>query len=146
MGYRRILVPLDGSLLSENILPQVERFASAFQNEMTLLHVVPEEETPHETLTSSQKQARAGIVRYLQGVEDILKHLGGKVDWAIRSGDPAEEIAEFIRKNEIDLVIMPTHGKGEAYGNRIGSVTAGVLKRVSVPVVTVRAPEPVARL
>lgn len=146
MGYRRILVPLDGSLLSEYILPQVERFAAVFQNEMTLLHVVPVKEASDEDLTPSQKQARAGVVRYLQGVEDCLRNLGGKVDWAIRRGDPAEEIASFVRKNGIDLVIMSTHGEGEAYHKGIGSVTSQVLKLVTVPVVTARAPEPVARL
>ena len=145
-GYRRILVPLDGSLLSEYILPQVERFASAFQNEMTLLHVVSVKEADCQDLTPSQKQARAGIVRYLQGVEDCLRHWGGKVDWAIRCGNPADEIASFAQKNDIDLVIMSTHGKGEARHNGIGDLTSEVLKLVTVPVVTVRAPEPVARL
>ncbi len=146
MAYRRILVPLDGSLLSEYILPQVERFASAFQNEMTLLHVVPVNEANDIDLTPSQKQARAGVVRYLQGVEDSLRHLGGKIDWAIVCGDPAEEIASFARKNDIDLVIMSTHGKGEAHHKGIGSVMSEVLKLVTVPVVTVRAPDPVAGL
>ena len=146
MGYRHILVPLDGSLLSEYILPQVGRFASAFQTEMTLLHVVPAEEDSGQNLTPSQKQARARVVRYLQGVEDSLKQLGGKVEWTIRCGDPAEAIAAFARENDIDLVIMSTHGKGRAYHKGIGSVTSEVLKRVTVPVVTIRASEPVAGL
>jgi len=37
MSYERIVVPLDGSLLSEYVLPQVERMATAFQSELTLL-------------------------------------------------------------------------------------------------------------
>lgn len=146
MGYRRILVPLDGSLLSEYILPQVERFASAFPSEMTLLHVVPADGGNAENLTESRKLARAGVIRYLQGVESRLKQLGVNVEWAIRSGDPAEEITTFAEEKGPDLVIMSTHGRGEAYHKGVGSVTSEVLKRVTVPVVTVRVPEPVGRL
>ena len=146
MSYREILVPLDGSLLSEYILPQAERFACAFGSKLTLLHAVPSQEGECAGLTPSQKRARADIVRYLQTVEDTLKKRGLKVSWTIRCGDPAEEIAWYVQQHNIDMVIMATHGRGEAYHRDLGSVAAEALQRIQVPVVLLRVPEPVAKL
>ncbi|MCH7837953.1 MAG: universal stress protein [Chloroflexi bacterium] len=44
MSYAHIVVPLDGSLLSEYVLPQVEKMATAFNSDLTFLHIVPESE------------------------------------------------------------------------------------------------------
>ena len=146
MGYHQILVPLDGSLLSEYILPKVERFAAAFGSKLTLLHVVPAEEMEATSLTPSQKKARADIVRYLQGVEDSLARRGLKAQWTLRCGDPAEEIAWYVDRHEVDLVIMSTHGQGDARQRDVGSVAAETLKRINIPVVLLRVPEAIAKL
>ena len=146
MGYHQILVPLDGSLLSEYILPKVERFAAAFGSKLILLHVVSAEDMEATCLTPSQKKARADIVRYLQGVEDSLARRGLKAQWTLRCGDPAEEIAWYVDRHEVDLVIMSTHGKGDGRQHDVGSVAAETLKRINIPVVLVTVPEAVAKL
>ncbi len=146
MGYQRICVPLDGSLLAEYILPQVEKIASAFESEVTLLHVVPNDEVDCNTLTLSQKQTRANVVRYLQAMEDCLKKRGVKVRWSIRCGDPAEEIVWYVNEHHTNLVIMSTHGRGEAYQQVVGSVAAKVLEKVGIPIMLMKVPENMARL
>ena len=146
MGYRHILVPLDGSLLSEYILPNVERFVAAFGSKLTLLHVVPAADMEAVSLTPSQKNARANMVRYLEGVEDSLACRGLQARWTLRCGDPAEEIAWYVERYKVDLVIMSTHGQGEARERHVGSVAAETLNRITVPVVLIKVPEAVAKL
>ena len=146
MVYHQILVPLDGSLLSEYILPKMERFAAAFESKLTLLHVVSAEDMEATSLTPSQKKARADIVRYLQGVEDSLARRGLKAQWTLRCGDPAEEIAWYVDRHEVDLVIMSTHRQGEACERHVGSVAAETLKRITIPVVLLKVPEAIAKL
>ena len=144
MSYREILVPLDSSLPSAYILPQAELLG--LRKQVSLLYAVPSQEGERAGPTPSQKRARADIVRYLKTIEDTLKNRGLKVNWTIRYGDPAEEIAWYVQQLDIDMVIMATHGCGEAYQRALGSVAAEALQTIQVPVVLLRVPEPVTKL
>jgi nucleotide-binding universal stress UspA family protein len=53
----------------------------------------------------------------------------------IAIGDPAKEILDFIEKEQVDMVVMATHGQGGHFP--FGSVTEKVLKNSKVPVVTI---------
>jgi nucleotide-binding universal stress UspA family protein len=65
--------------------------------------------------------------KYLDGCPLYIKH--------IAVGDPAQEILKLIDKEDVDLVVMASHG---AKGNfRFGSVTEKVLKNSKVPVTTI---------
>ena len=146
MSYAHIVVPLDGSLLSEYVLPQVEKMAAAFNSELTFLHIVPESDGVAREPTPSQLQARTDIVRYLEGLQKNFEARGIKSHWTIRCGDPAEEIAWYVKKHEADMVIMSTHGQSEKGVNDLGSVAVDVLRQLRIPVVLVGVPEPVASL
>ena len=151
MSYQRIVVPLDGSLLSEYVLPQVERMAAAFHSELTFLHVVPPDavqsgEGALREPTPSQIRARADITEYLEDLQKDFEQRGIRTHWTIRCGDPTEEIVWFVNEHQCDLVIMSTHGKGEPDEENIGSVAVDVLKHLHIPVVLVGVPAPVANL
>lgn len=145
-GYKQILVPLDGSLLSEYVLPHVEAIGSFSESRITLLHVISNEDDAPDVLTPSQKANRADIVNYLERVSERLKSRNLTVDWSIRTGDPAREIIWYAEEHEVDLILMSTHGQGESYGRRMGSVAAEVLDEVRVPILMTRAPEKIAKL
>ena len=151
MNYQRIVVPLDGSLMSEYVLPQVERMAIAFKSELTFLHVVPPDaagsgEAVVREPTPSQVRARADITEYLVELQKDFELRGIRTHWTIRCGDPTEEIVWFVNEHQCDLVIMSTHGGGEPGRENIGSVAVDVLKHVHIPVVLVGVPAPVANL
>lgn len=146
MKYKKLLVPLDGSLLSEYVLPHAEGIASGFGGEITLLHVVPEFDDASEEITPSQKANRANIVRYLERIEESIKGQNLEVHWSIRSGDPAEEIRWYVEEHEVDLILMSTHGQGESYERKVGSVAAEVLEDSTVPILMARVPESIAKL
>jgi nucleotide-binding universal stress UspA family protein len=59
-----------------------------------------------------------------------------KVRHVLRKGDPVQEIVGFVKSEKIDLIAMPTHGRGEFRQFLIGSVTAKVLHDISCPVLT----------
>jgi nucleotide-binding universal stress UspA family protein len=52
-------------------------------------------------------------------------------------GDPPEEIAKYARRNDVDYIVMATHGTKGLQRILLGSVTASVLSRSSVPVITI---------
>ena len=161
MTYQRIVVPLDGSLLSEYVFPQVERMATAFQSELTFLHIVPSGleksgvvqsgvvqsgEGAVREPTPSQMRAGADITRYLEDLQKQFELKGIRTHWTIRCGDPAEEIVWFVNEHQCDLVIMSTHGKGAPGAENMGSVAVDVLKHLHIPVVLVGVPAGVANL
>ena len=146
MGYQRILLPLDGSLLSEYVLPQAERMAHAFHSELTLLHVVATEEPERTECTPSQKHSRFNLIRYLQGVQNNLVERGVDARWTLRCGDPTEEIVWYVKLHRVDLVIMSAHGPGEVCQPDVASVAGEVLSRIKIPILLVSVPEPIAKL
>ena len=81
MGYRQIMVPLDGSLLAEYILPHVEEVAKAHDSRVTLIHVVPTGGASEDDLTQSQKDTRAHISEYLTKTSGELGKKGLDVNW-----------------------------------------------------------------
>jgi len=148
--YRHILVPLDGSELAECVFPHVETIAEGQDGcKVTLVRVVsplhlyggvesslsPEERRRLEA--DSMKVARD----YLDGVVRRLKDVGIKVEpEVLYGGQVVDEIVEYTEKNEVDLVVIATHGRSGVSRWVWGSVADRILRSVCMPVLMVRAP------
>ncbi len=144
MEYRRIIAPLDGSLMAEYVLPHVEALALALGAEVVLLHVLAgHQERPP---TTAQRRAQADIGRYLEKMQEHLAKKGVQARWLVCYGDPAPEISRVVGEEQGDLVIMATHGKGEAKGKTMGSVASQTLERLSAPMLVMRPPSVVRSL
>lgn len=144
MSYDRILVPLDGSYLSEYILPHVEEMVRAFNADLILLHVITGREPDLSELTESQKKARADISQYLEQVSDTLARRNVQAQWRVCFGDPATEIVRHAAEYDADLVMMSTHGQGDGRQELLGSVAMAVVSSGHTPVMVVRPPDEVA--
>ncbi len=129
MGYDRILVPLDGSHLSEYVLPHVESTAHAFNAEVMLLHVMDKRAREGDGLTPSQKEARADISRYLEAITETLSNRHVEARWQVSFGDPAEKITRAAEELNADLIIMSIHGIGGSEEVRMGSVAMTVVSK-----------------
>lgn len=137
----RILVPLDGSELSEHAVPVAARLARALGAEVILLRVVP---PPRATLPETagdlpplvdleERQAD----EYLRGHEPAFA--GTPVERVVLVGPhPAEEIIAWMRTHPVDYVVMATHGHGGLRHLVTGSVTEAVLRSGLAPVIAVR--------
>lgn len=139
--YRKILVPLDGSEFSECSLAHVKAIAKKFQvGEVVLLHVM-EQLAPSSSMYGRAAQelhkSRDGEIRsYLQRVADDLKGEGIPAQPVVVSGNSAEEILNYARDTNIDLVIMSTHGRSGVTRWALGSVAERVLRHSPTAVLT----------
>lgn len=145
MKYTHILVPLDGSQMAEYILPYVESMASAFDSEVTLLHIIETENPNEDRLTPSLRNARTDIAAYLVSMADKLANHHVRTEWQISTGEPSREIARYAHEKGADLVMMSTHGHTERQKNGLGAVAMEVVASGDTPVMLIRPPEKVAR-
>lgn len=142
--YRRILVPIDGSPLSERALRFAMPIAKQHGARVTLLHVAP----PMRAMTAgggapvrdsaldddhaaADRRAVARIAKRVQRESTV------PVDVAYAAGRPAAEITAFASREGIDLVVMCTHGRGGFERLWLGSVADALLRHLSVPTLLV---------
>ena len=84
MRYEKILVPLDGSRQAEYILPQLEVMVKAFDADVTLLHVVSEQDSNGSEATQSQLDAGADITTYMEHMADALRGKRVRCEWELK--------------------------------------------------------------
>ena len=134
----RILVPLDGSECSEDILPKVEELANSFKRGICLLRVV----SARTFLSGDPIEAEVKVVReaehYLEDLEQKLQAKGLDVDSHVRYGDDVEEILDQASQKEIDWIAMATHGLGGFKRLLRGSVAEKVAQNTDKPVLMTR--------
>jgi nucleotide-binding universal stress UspA family protein len=137
---KRIVVPLDGSTLSEAIVPVVEALARDYEAEIVLVRaLVPQRVADGEF--GAQQEAEA----YLCSLADAVKARGSAaVDWKIWYDDPAPAIVSAATASDADLVAMATHGRGGLGRLLLGSVAEAVVRTAAMPVLLVRG-EPASR-
>lgn len=143
-GYKKILVPLDGSETSEAILPEIEKLASAFKANISLLYVVPipifpggiEPIVNYQPITDTLiKDAEA----YLRKIEKRLKGKGFTVESHLQQGNEAQRILEHAEGGDIDLIAMSTHGRSGVSRWLLGSVAEKVIRHANKPILLVRS-------
>jgi nucleotide-binding universal stress UspA family protein len=152
--FNRILVPLDGSLLAERAIPHAELFARIFGASIILLRVLEPtsyHENPEAVNPLSWQIRKAEADMYMQGIAlRIRENLGEKslrsedekksrVDYSIREGKTAENIVDFAHNENIDLLVISTHGSSGLSRWNISSVTQKVINLIYLPVLIVRA-------
>ncbi|HWP58616.1 MAG TPA: universal stress protein [Candidatus Acidoferrales bacterium] len=132
--YTRILVPLDGSKLAEQILPYARAFAVAFAARVDLLKVDdPEAMVPYLTPLAGNE--------YLEKVSRGYFPASVEVDRVVEAGKPAEVIVDRARAERSTLIAMATHGLSGLRRWLLGSVASKVVQTAVSPVLLVRPVE-----
>jgi nucleotide-binding universal stress UspA family protein len=141
-----ILVPLDGSALAECVLPHVLAMAPVTNARITLSHVMED--------VYSRGGAPGGVdpvdwhlrkhksEKYLERIAGHLQQAGLTVDITMLEGNPAECIIEFARNNDVDLIVLSTHGLSGLSGWNVSSVVQKILLRSYKSILLVRAYNP----
>jgi nucleotide-binding universal stress UspA family protein len=143
-GYKKILVPLDGSEISEAILPEIEKLTSAFGSTICLLYVVPLAIIPGSMepipnyQTMSEALTREGE-EYLCKMETRLKGKGFAVERYVQQGNEAQQILERCEQADIDLIAMSTHGRSGVRRWLLGSVAEKVIRHSTKPILLIRS-------
>ncbi len=139
--FKKVLVPLDGSELSESALTHVTDIISDCHAADVVLIRIKEPLDPNVIGTLDAKVAveldeayRDEAARYLDKVVETLKEKGIAAKTEVLSGNPAEEIIKYSQKNDIDLIIMSTRGRSGISRLVFGSVAEKVIRNSTVPV------------
>jgi len=152
--FNDILVPLDGSELSERALPMAQNLAQSFDGTIHLIHVISRDneysatrgvdsvmvaELEMDTVRRLNEDRLNRGRKYVDQVGSQLSGAGAKVEsyYAIKEGDAAQNIVDHVKDNHINLVVMSTHGHGGIRRLLVGSVTDRVIRSCEVPVLVV---------
>ncbi len=135
MAIKTILVPLDGSQLSETVLPMAELLAQQNHARLILFHVI--EENPPDTVhgerhLTSEQEASA----YLDQVSHSMVS-GVEVDRHVHTSaekDVAESIVAHSKEMKVDLIAMCAHGQSGLQKRIFGNIAQDVLNQGDVPV------------
>lgn len=144
--FKKILVPLDGSPLSEKALPPAMSLAHRFDSQIILIR---SEEFPAVVMGMGEAevnywvidieaQVRQEVEQYLAAKANELRQQGYQVETIQGSDAPAQEIIEAAAQEKADLIVMSTHGRGGLARWALGSVTDRVARHAPCPVLLVR--------
>jgi len=144
--YKRVIVPLDGSELAEQALPNATQLARASNAPLLLVSVVgyPYLESKGLSSWALQQEALDQVVKeetdraqqYLESVRSTLAADGFEVSSEVRRGSVDRAILADPQPG--DVIVMTTHGRGGVARWFLGSVAEDVVRRSAVPVLLVR--------
>lgn len=142
---KRILVPLDFSANSTRALDYAYALAKKFDAALHLVHVC---EVP-SMMTGSMDAYAIAYTDWSQRLGDEAEReleklrprlTGVKVSSEVLFGNPARAIVTAARTNDVDLIVMGTHGHGPVMHLVLGNVAERVVRAADCPVLTVRGP------
>ena len=131
-GFKRIIVPLDGSILAEQILPRVVALAKLEEAEVTLLNVlIPQSYSQKEIVDPALPWWDKDIAlakAYLFRIAATLRRSGVSVTTDIVIGENvASAIGDFASRERADLIAIATHGRGGIARIIRGSVADAIM-------------------
>ena len=168
MAKRKVLLPLDDSDFSRQIIPYLSQFLDPLTHHIMLLHVSQEQirgltpappvqtvdSWPQPTYQSQQDIHRAKhpiyanqmratreatLMELLRPTVNDLQEAGFTVSSLIKfAADPAYTILELIEQEQVDLIAMTTHARSGVSRLLFGSVAETVLHHVSIPILLLR--------
>lgn len=153
--FRKILVPLDGSPAAESALEPAMQLGRAIHAEILLVRSIQLVYTSMPTVAGEYEwiwpeYAREDSRREIHDYLDSVRRLYDCPDCHVRSialeGDPASCIVDTAEEEQVDLIVMSTHGHTGVRRAVFGSVTERVLHSVSCPVMVTRSKEPIRRI
>lgn len=146
--FKHILLPTDGSPVSDKAVKRGIEFAKKIKARVTALHVVPEFKfmadegiTPLSPALKKRFQDE-GMARAKAMLEAVAKQARARgvrcTTLCVSSDQPHQEIVATARRKKCDLVMMASHGRRGLSSLLLGSETAKVLTHSKVPVLVVR--------
>ena len=150
--YKRILVPLDGSRQSEEVLTLVCTLAEVSQTDIVLLRVAeypytlysscyeypPSDPDLAKIIQNKKTDIYLEVKNYLERVAVTLAIAGVKVFAEVCEGPVVEAILASTDRLHIDLIAMSTCGQGKCNQCMMGSIADRILHEAPVPVILIR--------
>ncbi len=147
--YKNILLPLDGSPLSEKAIPYAAEMARKFGARLHLLRcmMLPEaamvgmDVTLPQHYADFQTEEKKHIEQYLER-QSQTPELKGLVEHVrVPFGAPGEAILEYADVEQVDLIVMSSHGRSGFSRFVYGSVAEKVMHHAQCPILVVKTPQ-----
>jgi len=144
---KKVLLPTDFSESARHAFTYGLSFAREYEAELVLLHVVENLTVGYasdlfpvpmaEVFQEISGYAKAELAR----LGEEARGRGVSVQELVVQGKPSVEIIRFAAENQVDMIVLGTHGKGVLDQALFGSTTERVVRRAPCPVLTVRPAE-----
>jgi nucleotide-binding universal stress UspA family protein len=137
---KNVLVAVDFDDTSATALTYARTLAKTFGARLHVLHVL--ENLFFRPMANDPHAIEAGITRrLLETLTDEDRTVLHAVPVVRKSDAPADEIVDYAKSEEIDLIVMGTHGRPAVQHLLMGSVAEKVVRTAPCPVLTLRHPE-----
>lgn len=142
--FTKILIPLDGTLPSEQALKLAEKL---FATQGKEIEVVLLESTADATFylgvpggdkPAVPKHRIAEIDQYIGRTAEIARSWAKNVKEITMIGKPENTIVLTAKQEQVDLIVMFTHGYGPFERLIVGSVTEKIIREAPCPVIATR--------
>ena len=146
LDIKKILVPIDFSDYSKSSLKYAANFASKFNARITLIYVVepviypPDFSMGQIAIPSVNAEWDTKAKEELEKLGEQEIPEGVKVSTIIKTGKPFLEIIDTAAEENIDLIIIATHGHSGVEHILFGSTAEKVVRKAPCPVLTLREP------
>ena len=146
VSLKKVLVPVDFSPASDQAFQQALRLAESFHLKLILLHVL---EPPGSLAfaglaraSSFSKTAASDAETNVRALLATVSDEGRKnIRWKIRTGLAAHEIVEAAQEEDVDLIVIGTHGFSSGKHFCIGTTAERVARAAPCSVLVVREKE-----
>lgn len=140
---KRILVPVDGSEQAHQACDFVIReFPDAT---LVLLHVINPAEAGYSAQASIPSFSEEWYEREKEQAESLFDEIAAEaeefemsIERVVEVGKPTRTIVEYARENDVDQIVMGSHGRSGMSRILLGSVAENVVRRSPVPVTVTR--------
>ena len=144
--YKHLLLPTDGSPLSDDAVRRGVQFAQQLNARVTGFYAMPEFEIVSYTMAMVEdnkevfvRQARERATKMLDAVQAMAAQAGVQCDTVTVSSDtPYQAIVQTATERGCDLILMASHGRRGIKGFLLGSETTKVLTHSTIPVLVHR--------
>jgi nucleotide-binding universal stress UspA family protein len=139
--WQRILAPTDRSAFSESAVAYARALAKHFGAELHVLRVLDDEEKAiNEYAVTGVMDPDGPKDDYSRWMAELVGEHGDvkRIESVRVATDVPETIVRYAKQNDIDLVVMATHGRTGLTHLLMGSVTETVMRTAPCPVLTLR--------
>ena len=139
--FGKILFPTDFSESAENASRYALSLAKKYGSKVYVIHVIePFTYTTEFGLDFSAqlKEMEASARRLLDDIVASIKKTNLDVESVLITGEPFVEIIKYARKEQVDLIVMATHGRSGIEHMLMGSVAEKVVRKSPCPVLTIK--------
>lgn len=146
--YEKILVPTDGSETAETAVEHAVEMAKRYGATLHALYIVDIDAVNFSLGTEQVDRLKAGRYDEMDEVREKAESATGRVAERadeegievieeVRPGKPHDAIVKYAENNDIDVIVMGSHGRGGVRRALLGSVTERTLRSTHIPVLVV---------